>query len=62
MTLNIDQRNDTMFKTIVIDRNFGKVSHKQSHQDMMRLINRLTMELYETQKELKELKGKLDKN
>jgi hypothetical protein len=53
--MNKDQRNLLLMKTIVIDRNFGRVSYQQSHQDMMRIINHLTMELYETQKELKSL-------
>lgn len=59
--MNIDQRNHLLRKTIVIDRNFGRVSHQQTNQDIMRIINHLTMELYETQKELKELKSSIDK-
>jgi hypothetical protein len=52
-----EQRNNLLMKTIVIDRNFGKVSHKQTHKDMMRIINHLVSELYITQQELKNLKN-----
>lgn len=59
--MNKDQCNSLLLKTIVIDRNFNsnRVSHKQTHQDMMRIINTLTTELYDTQQELKELKKKV---
>lgn len=58
--MNREQRNDLIMKTQIIDRNFGKISHKQTHQDMMRIMNRLVSELYDTQQELRELKEKLN--
>lgn len=58
--MNREQRDRLLLKTIAIDRSFGRVGHNRTHQDMMRITNRLTIELFDTQEELRELNEKFD--